>query len=649
MTIRNVMGDGGLETVLVDDSSSAPLQLLQQQQQDHPPPMPRLFSRTDFSPATSNISGSNSCRSNGAADAEAATPKLRRLDTAGRSELNEVYQSMINKKSYKDLYRNERRLQNGSYGVVYECSRVTAAAATPASRDDEDSSKKDQPNSATPEKYAVKIIDRIKLKKMDDHAVFREVKILNELVDVPNVITLVDFFVEPKTLYVVQQLAEGGDVFDRLVQRQHYTEEVARTLARTLIQTLATLHERKIVHRDLKPGNLLLAEQNDDCFILLADFGFATHLGPNGTCRTRCGTPCYVAPEVILDTPYTQAVDMWSCGCILYMLLCGYEPFHGENIRAVFRQVRAGNFTFHNESWKNVSIPAKQMIVHLLTVNPKHRWTAEQALESPWLKTRTPGGKELSNNDLSGALGRIRTRRKLKAAMEAVRWAATAQFWNSKTSTFSQHMKVWDNLGGSRNSKTESTQSTETESSQKTTTNNASGTSSIDSATTTPSSLSSSPPPSPTIKIASFADRYTVVRQVRRGDFATVWECIDRTTEQIYAVKIIPRPHLTTIQDEQVLNEVSILQAVSTENPEAIVQLVDFYEEEDAFYIIMELMSGGNLYDRLAQRSHYSECDARNFIKRLLEAVKTLHEKNIVHKDIKPQNMLLRVSKIRVL
>lgn len=76
--------------------------------------------------------------------------------------------------------------------------------------------------------------------------------------------------------------------------------------------------------------------------------------------------------------------------------------------------------------------------------------------------------------------------------------------------------------------------------------------------------------------------------------------------------------------------------------------MVDFYEEEEAFYIVMELMSGGNVYDRLAQRSHYSECDARNLIKRLLEAVETLHKKNIVHKDIKPQNMLLRVSLTRV-
>lgn len=642
MTIRSVMSDEGLETVLVDDSSSASIQ----EQQERPHPMPRLFSRTDFSPATSEISGSNSCQSNGAV--AAAKPALRRLDTVGRSELNEVYQSMINKQSYGDLYRNEKRLQNGSYGVVYECLRVVAATETAtASRDDEDSSNKDQAKSDAPQKYAVKIIDRLKLKKMDDHAVFREVKILSELVDVPNVITLIDFFVEPKTLYVVQQLAEGGDVFDRLLQRQHYTEEVARTLARTLIQTLATLHERKIVHRDLKPGNLLLAEQNDDCSILLADFGFATHLGANGTCRTRCGTPCYVAPEIILDTPYTQAVDMWSCGCILYMLLCGYEPFHGDNIRAVFRQVRAGNFTFHNESWKNVSIPAKQMIVHLLTVNPKHRWTAEQALESPWIKTRTPGGKELSNNDLSGALGRIRTRRKLKAAMEAVRWAATAQFWNPQKTTFSQHVKVWDKLGGSRNSKIES-QSSETESLKKATASNASESSSEDSGATSISSKTSSPPPSPTIKPASFADRYTVVRQVRRGDFATVWECLNKITENVYAVKIIPRPHLSTIQDEQVLNEVSILQAVSTENPEVIVQLVDFYEEEEAFYIVMELMSGGNVYDRLAQRSHYSECDARNLIKRLLEAVETLHKKNIVHKDIKPQNMLLRVSLTRV-
>ena len=289
------------------------------------------------------------------------------------------------------------------------------------------------------------------------------------------------------------------------------------------------------------------------------------------------------------------------------------------------------------------------MIVHLLTVNPKHRWSAKQALESPWIKTRTPGGKELSSNNLSDALGHIRSRRKLKAAMDAVRWATSAHFWTPQKSAFSHHVKLWEKLGRKQERHSESSASTDTESQVRTSSSNASETSLERSDTSNPKSKTLSHPSSSIEEVHSFAERYKVLRQIQRGDFATVWECVCVATKQVYAVKIIPRPHLSTLQDEQVLNEVSILQDVSSENPEEIVQLVDFYEEDEAFYIIMEFMSGGNVYDRLAQRSHYSEKDARGLIKRLLQAVKVLHDKKIAHKDIKLQNLLLRVREHKFL
>lgn len=582
--------------------------------------------------------------------------RLYRKTTQGRSEENALYSSMINKRHFSDCYRNEKRLQKGSYGVVYEASRVIANdndnAADQSKLDGDEKQEEYNDIPTIYRKYAVKVIDRLKLKQIDDHAVFREVRILQELADVPHVINLVDFFVEPKTLYVVQNLAAGGDVFDYLLQRkdQHFTEAMARNLAHTLLLTLAELHKRKIVHRDLKPGNLLLAHQpqrrkstgilddNDCCSnVLLADFGFATHLDAEGYCRTRCGTPMYVAPEIILDTPYTTAVDMWSCGCILYMLLCGYLPFQGDNTKAVFRKARAANFTFHFDSWENVSIPAKQLIVHLLTVNPKHRWTAEEALESPWIKNRMPDGTELSKNDLSGALGRIRARRKLKAAMDVVRLAATQQFWNPEKVAFSQHLKAWGKIGGSKGSINAYDDSADDSGSS-------SESSSVATAPVNATITDTTPPPSPgtPIKTNTFEERYTLLRKVQKGVYASVWECRDQTTQEIYAVKIIPRPALSTSHDEQVLNEVSILQVVSAGNPECIVRMVEFYEEEDAFFIVMELMNGGDVFDRVAQRPHYSEGDARKLIKRLLQAVKVLHDQGIAHRDIKPQNLLLQ-------
>lgn len=133
------------------------------------------------------------------------------------------------KYKFDSLYETAERLRSGSYGTVYTCKH------------------KARPD----EMYAVKILDRKKLKKSDDAAVFREVDIMKELVHLPNVVRLIDFFVEPEKLCVVQVLAKGGDVFDRLAKRTNYTEKDARDLAETLLETIRSLHELSIVHRDV--------------------------------------------------------------------------------------------------------------------------------------------------------------------------------------------------------------------------------------------------------------------------------------------------------------------------------------------------------------------------------------------------------------
>ena len=227
---------------------------------------------------------------------------------------------------YEDVYTTDERLRSGSYGTVYTCHHrgdplpVAAVAAVENGAAVVSSTTAESTGSTTP--YAVKIIDRKKLKKKDDEGVFREVKILEEMIGVPNIIQLKDFFAEPERLYVVQNLAAGGDVFDRLASRKTYSEKDARALARVLLKAMDAMHQIPVVHRDLKPENLLLANGQDDSSILLADFGFARHVKPEG-CTTRCGTPAFVAPEVVIGVPYGCAVDMWSIGCLLYMLIGG--------------------------------------------------------------------------------------------------------------------------------------------------------------------------------------------------------------------------------------------------------------------------------------------------------------------------------------
>jgi len=177
----------------------------------------------------------------------------------------------LNIATFDNLYRLDAKLRSGSFGTVYECEHVNYPGQL----------------------YAVKIIDRSKLKPKDDKAVFTEVATLRELHTVDNVIKIIDFFVQPDKLYVVQMLARGGDVFDRLTQRSKYNEFDARNLAVTLVTTIAEIHKRGIVHRDLKPENLLLKEERNDTGILVADFGFAKKLARGQFLKTRCGKLSY--------------------------------------------------------------------------------------------------------------------------------------------------------------------------------------------------------------------------------------------------------------------------------------------------------------------------------------------------------------------
>jgi serine/threonine protein kinase len=438
-------------------------------------------------------------------------------------------------------------------------------------------------------------------KKADDEAVFREVSVLRELIHVPGVVRLIDFFVQPDTFYVVQVYAQGGDVFDRLSQRATYTEKDAKDLCKRLLETMRDMHKRGFAHRDLKPENLLLKDTVDDALILVADFGFAKRV-PEGGLTTRCGTPAFVAPEIVLGTPYTQAADMWSVGVCLFMLLGGYPPFQDAEHRGLFRKIRAADYVFHETYWEHVSIEAKQVVSNLLVVNPEHRMTAVEGINSNWLQMKD---ETLSNRDLSPSLSEIKKfhgKRKLKSAMHAIHWATSATFFHPETATFSQQVSAWDTAFASAS---------------------ADGMTHREAA-----------------KIG-FRDIYELKTKIRKGSFATVWECVHKTTLEVYAVKVIKREGLKPADDEAVLNEVAILQSLVCKD---IVQLVDFYEEKDYFFMVMEYMQGGDVFDKIVEKNHYTEKDARDLVIVLLKAVRFMHGRGIAHRDLKPQNLLLRVS-----
>jgi len=179
------------------------------------------------------------------------------------------------------------------------------------------------------------------------------------------------------------------------------------------------LHDHNIVHRDLKPENLLLANKNNDSNIRLADFGFAKRV--NQPLKTQCGTPGYVAPEILKGESYGLSVDMWSIGVITYILLGGYPPFHDENQSVLYKKIKQGEFVFHAEYWDPVSVEAKDLISRMLTVDCDKRLTAADALNHPWISGLTD--EQLQAHDLNGTLTEIRkfnARRKLKGTIKAV-------------------------------------------------------------------------------------------------------------------------------------------------------------------------------------------------------------------------------------
>jgi len=179
-----------------------------------------------------------------------------------------------------------------------------------------------------------------------------------------------------------------------------------KLLQKTLFGILHYLHSHDIVHRDLKPENLVFNRPGDDAELKLTDFGFATPYNPKKKLTATCGTPEYVAPEILNEQPYGPAVDMWSAGVIVYILLCGFPPFYGDNDDELFERICNCNYKFLSPYWDRVSDEAKNLIRQLLEVDVKKRLTAEQALAHPWFGATLAEGS--GHADLSGALSELR-------------------------------------------------------------------------------------------------------------------------------------------------------------------------------------------------------------------------------------------------
>ncbi|KFO64884.1 Serine/threonine-protein kinase DCLK2, partial [Corvus brachyrhynchos] len=237
---------------------------------------------------------------------------------------------------------------------------------------------------STGKEFALKIIDKAKCCGKE-HLIENEVSILRR-VKHPNIIMLIEEMDTPTELYLVMELVKGGDLFDAITSSTKYTERDGSAMVYNLASALKYLHGLNIVHRDIKPENLLVCEYSDGTKSLkLGDFGLATVV--EGPLYTVCGTPTYVAPEIIAETGYGLKVDIWAAGVITYILLCGFPPFRSENNlqEDLFDQILVGKLEFPSPYWDNITDSAKELISLMLHVNAEARYTAAQILSHPWV------------------------------------------------------------------------------------------------------------------------------------------------------------------------------------------------------------------------------------------------------------------------
>ncbi|KAL1531774.1 Calcium-dependent protein kinase 10 [Salvia divinorum] len=262
-----------------------------------------------------------------------------------------------------DKYVLGRELGRGEFGVTYLCT-------------DRD----------TREALACKSISKKKLRTaVDVEDVRREVEIMSSLPEHANVVKMRAAYEDAEAVHLVMELCEGGELFDRIVARGHYSERAAAAVAKTVAEVVRMCHHNGVMHRDLKPENFLFANKKENSALKVIDFGLSVFFKPGERFSEIVGSPYYMAPEV-LKRNYGPEVDIWSAGVILYILLCGVPPFWAESEQGVALAILRGVIDFKREPWPQVSESAKSLVRQMLEPDTEKRLTAQQVLDHPWIQ-----------------------------------------------------------------------------------------------------------------------------------------------------------------------------------------------------------------------------------------------------------------------
>lgn len=236
----------------------------------------------------------------------------------------------------------------------------------------------------TGQKVAIKIINKRKMEQMNMHEkIRREINILQFLKH-PHVIRLYELIDTPSDIFMVMEYVAGGELFDHIVHKLRLREDEARRFFQQILSGVEYCHQCMVTHRDLKPENLLL---DSNLHVKIADFGLSNTMKDGEFLKTSCGSPNYASPEVVSGKAYVgPEVDVWSCGVVLYALLCGSLPFDDESVPNLFRKIKHGNFTLPG----HLSSEAKDLIVQMLVVDPTRRITFSQIRKHSWFMRDLP-------------------------------------------------------------------------------------------------------------------------------------------------------------------------------------------------------------------------------------------------------------------
>ena len=281
------------------------------------------------------------------------------------------------------FYETIQTLGEGSFGVVYKVVKK---------------------HTKPPIYRAMKKISKIQqdLDNDSELSLINEINILKSL-DHPNIMKIYEYFNTDKDIYIISELCEGGELFDKITQEKYFTENSSKVIMKQLFSAIGFCHSNGVIHRDLKPENILLTKKEFnsiyDFQIKVIDFGTSAKFIKGNNFHKIIGTPFYVAPEVLINN-YNEKCDLWSLGVIMYILLFGVPPFYGNNDEEICDKVVKGEFSFEIKGSKiKISNEAKDLISKLLTKDTEQRLTSSQALEHPWIKNIEFCFKTKDNSD----------------------------------------------------------------------------------------------------------------------------------------------------------------------------------------------------------------------------------------------------------